>query len=981
MKMWNIQHRIVFTNMGRITSFLGMTLASLYLSCAPVLAQTSVIATPLPQPKSTFLDANGHPVVGAQIFHYVPNTTTKKTTWSDTGETNPNTNPVVTDAAGRATIFGQGNYDQKFVLPNGIVQWSSFTTAVGSAQPAGSTGTDTAPVGSLMPFSGFSVPTNWQLAYGQALSRTSFPDLLVALTIASPSVSCTSSSTSLSGWTSTSAMAVGQPVEASCIPTGATIASITNSTTIVISAAATASATVAAKVFPWGNGDGSLTFNVPDMRGRVAVGPDCQGGTCASRLSSTYYGALANAPAVSGGSQSGTLAQTNLPAVNFVNSGITANFNSASILLPIHSSTISSSNGSQAAQGVQGPEADLAADSGTIAVNITAQGSAASGGSSTPISRIQPSLTTNYIVKVMPNASGAGGVVSVGGMFGDIVCGPSFICTPIASVNTIECANAVLGQTGCIKPDGVTTSVSGDGTLSSINLLTAPYSFLGNPTGSTAPWESFTIGSLSSQPSPSSTALFVIQDSITGVINKTSLAQAFSGVSPGVISFNGLTGAVTFDAIISVTTSKSIVTSDCGTVQVLSGGAFPNTLTFPAASGMPVNCQIQVTNKDISPPVGKRISIPGYDDYVLYPTQTFTVTNNGGSWLYSQRPSRWQTASGGTIDWYANYSAGSDAPAAVDGLDLTRPFKSAQSAIQTAYVTIDCNTLNSENTQRINLAANTADELGMHIPFHESVGCQGGSTFTITGATAPVLGTANNGSGLIRLTLGSTSGYFTNQPECVYAVQGTIEANRCWLVTVVDATHLDLQGSAFVNAFINSGTPTITVGSSFNVAGTGIGTYFMAGLVIENLNFYGLKAIEAQHRSDVYLGPGNIFSTTGPAITVSGNSYVEAQNEYGINTAGSSAYHVITGAGGQYVAYGAVDFIIPSATILFNTFALATTNSGITFNEPINLNGNTVQGTRCNASLNGVVTSGTGMPNTAFPGNVNCSTSTGGQIN
>lgn len=55
----------------------------------------------------------------------------------------------------------------------------------------------------------------------------------------------TSTSTSVSGLSATSDLVVGSLVQGAGIPAGTTIASITNSTTIVISAAATASATVA----------------------------------------------------------------------------------------------------------------------------------------------------------------------------------------------------------------------------------------------------------------------------------------------------------------------------------------------------------------------------------------------------------------------------------------------------------------------------------------------------------------------------------------------------------------------------------------------------------------------------------------------------------------------------------------------------------------------------------------------------------------
>ena len=71
--------------------------------------------------------------------------------------------------------------------------------------------------------------------------------------------------------------------------------------------------------------------------------------------------------------------------------------------------------------------------------------------------------------------------------------------------------------------------------------------------------------------------------------------------------------------------------------------------------------------------------------------------------------------------------------------------------------------------------------------------------FTITGA-------ANNGSGLIRLTLGASTNWTTGNQINVLGVTGTTEANGSWIVTVIDSTHVDLQGSTFTNAYVSGGS-------------------------------------------------------------------------------------------------------------------------------------------------------------------------------
>jgi hypothetical protein len=61
-------------------------------------------------PELQLIDANGNPIVAAAIHTYIPTTTTPKTTWSNSGGTVANANPVITDAAGRCIIYGNGSY-------------------------------------------------------------------------------------------------------------------------------------------------------------------------------------------------------------------------------------------------------------------------------------------------------------------------------------------------------------------------------------------------------------------------------------------------------------------------------------------------------------------------------------------------------------------------------------------------------------------------------------------------------------------------------------------------------------------------------------------------------------------------------------------------------------------------------------------------------------------------------------------------------
>ena len=71
--------------------------------------------TAMPAPVFQGLDANGNPLNAGKLYAYVAGSTTPLDTYSDSAGTVPNTNPVVLDANGSATVrLGSGTY--KFVL-------------------------------------------------------------------------------------------------------------------------------------------------------------------------------------------------------------------------------------------------------------------------------------------------------------------------------------------------------------------------------------------------------------------------------------------------------------------------------------------------------------------------------------------------------------------------------------------------------------------------------------------------------------------------------------------------------------------------------------------------------------------------------------------------------------------------------------------------------------------------------------------------
>lgn len=84
----------------------------------------------LPPPLIQMVDANGKPLAGANIYTFVPGTSTPKTTWTDDTGTTPNTNPIVLDMAGRAGVFGDGLYRFQVFDAEGNLVYDAITSSL-----------------------------------------------------------------------------------------------------------------------------------------------------------------------------------------------------------------------------------------------------------------------------------------------------------------------------------------------------------------------------------------------------------------------------------------------------------------------------------------------------------------------------------------------------------------------------------------------------------------------------------------------------------------------------------------------------------------------------------------------------------------------------------------------------------------------------------------------------------------------------------
>jgi microcystin-dependent protein len=119
----------------------------------------------------------------------------------------------------------------------------------------------------------------------------------------------------------------------------------------------------------YGAGDGSTTFNLPDVRGRVLAGKDDMGGSSASRLTATTMTPDGNTLGASGGAQTHTLTAGQVPVLSGTVDGSTA---------------FGSGSGNSLSTTGTG--------SGSLTVTVNSGGGAAHN-------NVQPSLIVNYIIK------------------------------------------------------------------------------------------------------------------------------------------------------------------------------------------------------------------------------------------------------------------------------------------------------------------------------------------------------------------------------------------------------------------------------------------------------------------------------------------------------------------------------------------------------------------------------------------------------
>lgn len=139
----------------------------------------------------------------------------------------------------------------------------------------------------------------------------------------------------------------------------------------------------------YGAGDGSTTFNIPDLRGRVVAGRDDMGGSVALRLTLSHFGGAATNLGATGGSESHTLTTAQLASHTHLNTLTDPGHVHGGI--PFISGISSGTATQNAANG--------ATNSAIATTGISINNASAGGGNAH--NNVQPTIIANKLLRIL----------------------------------------------------------------------------------------------------------------------------------------------------------------------------------------------------------------------------------------------------------------------------------------------------------------------------------------------------------------------------------------------------------------------------------------------------------------------------------------------------------------------------------------------------------------------------------------------------
>lgn len=252
--------------------------------------------------------------------------------------------------------------------------------------------------GDLKAIAGPIVPTGWLACDGSAKSRTTYSALFAAITVEVTGTSSNGSEYITGISPNTNNLQVGWPISGPGIPSGTTISEIVSGSEVKISNNAGSGA--GSGTFcgaPWGVGDGSTTFNVPNLEGAFLMGSNASyvlGATGGATTSSALIQHDHSVPGLS------------VPGLSY--SGTTSGESGHTHGAPSSGNYLTSNSGSfdRGSTGAWSQSASTGSStghthtySGTTGTGTTGTGTTGNAGSGSSFSILPPYAAVTYIVK------------------------------------------------------------------------------------------------------------------------------------------------------------------------------------------------------------------------------------------------------------------------------------------------------------------------------------------------------------------------------------------------------------------------------------------------------------------------------------------------------------------------------------------------------------------------------------------------------